>query len=176
MPPLLGVVIITPTPSSSKVVASLCKSEHHYCQNNQGNNRETGILPEPFHRTLLAQVYHSGGPFLFAGPSLSHIGMNRFSRHSPDDIKSVEIVPPFHRLENCIPSAAIRWPDFGDWSSFGRPFCHFVRHLDTPLLSFPHGHRFPRPTPERVFVVDHRSGSGFSGTVPSAPPPRPIGT
>jgi len=36
--------------------------------------------------------------------------------------KTVEIVPPFHHQGNGIPSAAIRWPDFGDRSSFGRPF------------------------------------------------------
>ena len=35
---------------------------------------------------------------------------------------------------------------------------------------------FPRPKPERVFVADHQSSSGFSGTGPSAPPPQPIGT
>ncbi len=33
----------------------------------------------------------------------------------------VEIVPPFHRQRNGIPSAAIRWSDFGDRSSFGSP-------------------------------------------------------
>ncbi len=54
----------------------------------------------------------------------------------------------------------------------GRPFSHIFRHLDAPLLSFSPGRRFPRPTPERVFVVDHQSGSGFSRTIPSAPPPR----
>ncbi len=46
------------------------------------------------------------------------------------------IVPPFHRQGNCIPSAAIRWPDFGDRHSFGRPFAQIFRHSDTPLLSF----------------------------------------
>jgi len=90
--------------------------------------------------------------------------------------KFVEIVPPFHRQGNGIPSAAIRWPDFGDRSSFGRPFAQIFRHSDTPLLSFSHRRRFPRPTPERVFAVDHRSGSGFFGTVPSARQPRPVGT
>ncbi len=27
--------------------------------------------------------------------------------------KFVEIIPPYHRRGNCIPFAAIRWPDFG---------------------------------------------------------------
>ena len=72
--------------------------------------------------------------------------------------KTVEIVPPSHRQGNGIPSAAIRWPDFGDWFSFGRPFALIFRHSDTPLLSFSHRRRFSRPTPERVFAVDHRSG------------------
>ncbi len=57
--------------------------------------------------------------------------------------KSVEIVPPLHRQENCIPSAAIRWPDFGDRPSFGRPFAQIFRHSDTPLLSFSLAVDFP---------------------------------
>ena len=87
-----------------------------------------------------------------------------------------EIIPPYHRRGNCIPFAAIRWPDFGDQPSVGRPFGQICRHSDTPLLSFSPRRRFPRPTPGRVLVADHQSGSRFSGTVPSAPPPRPIGT
>jgi len=35
--------------------------------------------------------------------------------------KFVEIIPPFHRQGNGIPSAAMRWPDSGDWPSSGRP-------------------------------------------------------
>jgi choline dehydrogenase-like flavoprotein len=87
-----------------------------------------------------------------------------------------EIIPPFHRQRNCIPSAAIRWLDSGDRHALRRPFAQIFRHSDTPFLSFSPGRRFPRPTPERVFVVDHQSGSGYSETVPSAPLPRPIGT
>jgi hypothetical protein len=90
--------------------------------------------------------------------------------------KFVEIVPPYHRQGNCIPSAAIRWPDFGDRPSFERPFALIFHHSDTPLLAFSPDRRFPRPTPERVLAADHQSGSGFSGTVPSAPPLRPVGT
>ena len=60
-----------------------------------------------------------------------------------------EIVPPFHDQENCIHSAGIRWPDFGDRPSFAKPFAHIFRHSDTPLLLFSPGRRFPRPTPER---------------------------
>ena len=37
--------------------------------------------------------------------------------------KSVEIVLPFHRQGNGIPSAAIRWPDFGDRPSVWSWFC-----------------------------------------------------
>ena len=90
--------------------------------------------------------------------------------------KFVEIVPLSHRQGNCIPYAAIRWHDFGNRPAFGRPLGHFSRHPDTPLLSLSPRRRFPRPTPERVFVADHQSSSGFSGTGPSAPPPQPIGT
>ena len=90
--------------------------------------------------------------------------------------KFVEIVPLSHRQGNCIPDAAIRWHDFGNRPALGRPLGHFSRHPDTPLLSLSPRRRFPRPTPERVFVADHQSSSGFSGTGPSAPPPQPIGT
>ena len=47
----------------------------------------------------------------------------------------VEIIPPYHRQGNGIPSAAIRWPDLGDRPWFGRPFGQIFRHSDTPLLS-----------------------------------------
>ena len=94
--------------------------------------------------------------------------------HMPS--KFVEIVPLSHRQGNCIPDAAIRWHDFGNRPALGRPLGHFSRHPDTPLLSLSPRRRFPRPTPERVFVADHQSSSGFSGTGPSAPPPQPIGT
>ena len=102
-------------------------------------------------------------------------------KHSRSDIphipsKFVEIVPLSHRQGNCIPYAAIRWHDFGNRPALGRPLGHFSRHPDTPLLSLSPRRRFPRPTPERVFVADHQSSSGFSGTGPSAPPPQPIGT
>ena len=40
------------------------------------------------------------------------------SRHSPDDFQAEEIVPPFPRKKNGIPTASIRWPYFGDQSSF----------------------------------------------------------
>jgi hypothetical protein len=41
-----------------------------------------------------------------------------FNRHSPDDFQAEEIVPPFQRKKNGIPTAGIRWPYFGDQSSF----------------------------------------------------------
>ena len=77
-----------------------------------------------------------------------------------------EKILPFPRQGNCIPSAAIRWPDFGDRPSFGRPFVQIFRHSDAPLLSFSPRRRFPRPTPERVFVAIHRSAAGFPKQVP----------
>ena len=110
---------------------------------------------------------------------------SRFLRHHDRDIytdiphipsKFMEFVPLSHRQGNCIPYAAIRWHDFGNRPALGRPLGHFSRHPDTPLLSLSPRRRFPRPTPERVFVADHQSSSGFSGTGPSAPPPQPIGT
>ncbi len=90
--------------------------------------------------------------------------------------KFVEFVPLSPRQGNCIPFAAIRWHDFGNRPALGRPFGRFSRHPDTPLLSLSPRRRFPRPTPERVFVADHRSGPRFSGTNFSAPRPRQAGT
>ena len=90
--------------------------------------------------------------------------------------KFVEIVPPSHRQENCIPFAAIRWHDFGNRPALGRPFGHFSRHPDTPLVSLSPRRRFPRPTPERVFVAIHRSAAGFPETGSGARRLRPIGT
>ena len=108
---------------------------------------------------------------------LEYIGCPRLYTDIPHiPSKFVEIVPLSHRQGNCIPYAAIRWHDFGNRPALGRPLGHFSRHPDTPLLSLSPRRRFPRPTPERVFVADHQSSSGFSGTGPSAPPPQPIGT
>ena len=98
------------------------------------------------------------------------------SRHSPYTIQIRGNRTTFPPPRNCIPYAAIRWHDFGNRPALGRPLGHFSRHPDTPLLSLSPRRRFPRPTPERVFVADHQSSSGFSGTGPSAPPPQPIGT
>ena len=97
-------------------------------------------------------------------------------RHSPYTIQIRGNRTTFPPPRNCIPYAAIRWHDFGNRPALGRPLGHFSRHPDTPLLSLSPRRRFPRPTPERVFVADHQSSSGFSGTGPSAPPPQPIGT
>ncbi len=47
-----------------------------------------------------------------------------------------KLVPPFHRQGNGIPSAAIRWPDFGDRPAIGRVFAQIFHHSDTLLLSF----------------------------------------
>ena len=76
----------------------------------------------------------------------------------------VEIVSVSPRQGNCIPFAAIRWHDFGNRPALGRPFGHFSRHPDTPLVSLSPRRRFPRPTPERVFVAIHRSVAGFPET------------
>jgi hypothetical protein len=78
--------------------------------------------------------------------------------------KFVEIVPPSHHQGNCIPFAVIRWHDFSNRPALGRPFGHFSRHLDTSLLSHSPRRRFPRPTPERVFVAIHRSAAEFPET------------
>ena len=110
---------------------------------------------------------HTNVPYIF---------IKRIIRHSPDDFQAEEIVPPFPRKKNGIPTASIRWPYFGDQSSFYWPLAQISHHSDTLLLSLSPGRRFPRPTPERVFVVDHQSGSGFSETVLSARQPRLIGT
>ena len=107
------------------------------------------------------------------GSLLSRSGI---SRHSPYTIQIRGNRTTFPPQGNCIPYAAIRWHDFGNRPALGRPLGHFSRHPDTPLLSLSPRRRFPRPTPERVFVADHQSSSGFSGTGPSAPPPQPIGT
>ena len=80
-----------------------------------------------------------------------------------------EIVPPSHRQGNCIPFAAFRWHDFGNRPALVKPFGHFSRHPDTPLLSCSSRCRFPRPTPERVFVAIHRSAAGFPETAFGAP-------
>ena len=55
------------------------------------------------------------------------------------------------------------------------PFGQFCRHADAPLPSLLPRRGFPRPTPERVLVADHQSGSGFSGIGLSIRPPRPVG-
>ena len=86
----------------------------------------------------------------------------------------VEILPLSQRHGNCILFAAIRWHDFGNRPAIGRPSGHFSRHPDAPLVSISPRRQFPRPMPERVFVVDHQSGSGFSGIGLSILPPRPV--
>ncbi len=88
----------------------------------------------------------------------------------------VEIAPRPHLQGNCIPFAAIRWHDFGNRPAIGRPFGRFSCHPDTPLVSQSPCRRLSRPTPERVFVANHQSGPGFSGTSSSARQPRLIGT
>ena len=125
-----------------------------------------------FFRTNLREQ-HSGDAAAAIYRFLNREGLTDIP-HIPS--KFVEIVPLSHRQGNCIPYAAIRWHDFGNRPALGRPLGHFSRHPDTPLLSLSPRRRFPRPTPERVFVADHQSSSGFSGTGPSAPPPQPIGT
>ncbi len=61
--------------------------------------------------------------------------------------KFEEFVPSSHHQWSYIPFAVIRWHDFGDRPSSGRPFAQILRHSDTPLLSFSPRRRFPRPTP-----------------------------
>ncbi len=50
--------------------------------------------------------------------------------------KVVEIVSPSHQQGNYIPSAAIRWHDFGDRPAIGSPFEPVFHHPDIPLSSF----------------------------------------
>ena len=61
-------------------------------------------------------------------------------------------------------SAAIRQSRFVNLAVGGSLLAQFCRHLDTPLLSFFSRRWLSRPTPERVFAVDHQSIPGFSGT------------
>ena len=73
------------------------------------------------------------------------------------------------RRKNTRPPASRQYEDLrGGAPSFGRPFIQIFRHSDAPLLSFSLGRRFSQTPPEQVLVADHRSGSGFFGTVPSA--------
>ena len=86
------------------------------------------------------------------------------------------IVPRLQHRWKGFPPQTSGQLDFRRLAVSRSPFGQSCRHPDTPLSSFSPGRRFSRPTPVRVFAADHRSGSGFSGTVPSAPRPRPIGT
>ncbi len=89
--------------------------------------------------------------------------------------KSNPTVPKSHRHWISFPSAAIRQSNLGDSAVLGSPSGQFCRHPDTPLPSFLPRRGCPRPTPEQVFVADHRSGPGFSGIGLSILPPRPVG-
>ena len=126
------------------------------------------------------QMVSAGSIILSIRAPIGHIAIASnsmcFNRHSPYTIQIRGNRTTFPPPRNCIPYAAIRWHDSGNRPALGRPLGHFSRHPDTPLLSLSPRRRFPRPTPERVFVADHQSSSGFSGTGPSAPPPQPIGT
>jgi hypothetical protein len=64
-------------------------------------------------------------------------------------------VPRYRRKKFC--SAAIRQFQFGDLAVFATPHPHNFRHPDAPPVSLSPRRRFPRPTPERIFVVDHPS-------------------
>ena len=75
-----------------------------------------------------------------------------------------EIIPPYHRRGNCIPFAAIRWPDFGDQPSLGRPFGQFFRHSDTPLLSVSPGCRCPRQRAKTSVVGQFDEGPTMAQT------------
>ena len=59
--------------------------------------------------------------------------------------KSVEIAPAFHRQGNGIPSAAIRWPDSGDWPSSGGPLREFSAIQTDPSCRFHLAIDFPGP-------------------------------
>ncbi len=91
---------------------------HHRELHDRGDEqawwRERGIEPEPTARLLWQQ--REQGPILADISQITPIFR--------------EIVPPLHRQGNCNPSAAIRWPDFGDRPSLGRPFAQIFRHSD----------------------------------------------
>ena len=65
--------------------------------------------------------------------------------------KFVEIIPPFHRQGNCIPSAAIRWHDFGRLRRRRMTACGYKRRF--------------KPAPER-----DRSGPVSRRSVPAGSP------
>ena len=67
--------------------------------------------------------------------------------------KSMAIIVQVRRRCNGFPSVAIRQSRFDDLAVVGSPFDQFCRHPDTPFPSISPRRRFPRPTPERVFVV-----------------------
>ncbi len=84
-----------------------------------------------------------------------------------------EIVPPSHRQRNCIPSAAIRWPDFGNRPALGRPFGHFPCHPDKLSCRFLLAVDFLRLSqlwPSKS--VSTMSLIGYN--LPSEPPPRHV--
>ena len=98
------------------------------------------------------------------------------NRHSPDDVQirgNRTTVPPPRERHPCR-SHRMAW--FWRLALVRRAIARIFRHSDTPLLSLSPCRRFLRPTPERVFAAAHQSDPGYSGTVPSAPRPRPIGT
>ena len=100
-----------------------------------------------------------------------------FNRYFPDSIRIGEHIvgEPDHRWKK-IYSAPTRQPRIDVLVVVGSPFGQICRHPDTPLLSFPPCRRFPRPTPERSFGVNHQSRPRFSGTRFLTRRPRPIGT
>ncbi len=64
-------------------------------------------------------------------------GMLEFQADIPQiTSKSIAIVPTFPRQRNGIPSAALRLPDLGGLTTFGRPFGQVFHHPDALLLSF----------------------------------------
>ena len=64
---------------------------------------------------------------------------------------------------------------FVGWQCPEGHLLHFPSSRRISPVVFTSRHGFPRPTPERVFVVDHQPGSGFSGIGLLILPPRPVG-
>ncbi len=72
---------------------------------------------------------------------------------------SREIVSPFHRQGNFLPSAAIRWPDFANQPSVGRPFAQIPAIEKHPFCRFHLAVDFPGQRAKTSVVGQFDEGS-----------------
>ena len=95
--------------------------------------------------------------------SLDEGSASEFDRHFPDDTQirgNHTTVPAPRRLYPlCRRPVARIWRSALVWNATCPDFPPF-RQTPPVVFTWP---SIPRPTPVRVFAVDHRSGSGFSG-------------